>query len=61
MNLELKINVQTEVNENQYNWVRNYCKGLLAHRKDKEGKLFIMPFIFMGHKKQIENNLNKLN
>lgn len=58
--MELTYNVPLEVNENQYNWVRANCKGLLAHRKDKEGKFWIKPLCFMGHKKQIEDNLNKL-
>ena len=58
--MELEINKQVEVNEKQFNWVRAYCTGLLAYRKASEGKFYVKPLVFMGHKKQIEDSLAKL-
>ena len=57
----LKSNTPLEVNEKQYKAFKHLYKGLIAHRKDKEGRFFIKPFIFMGWKSHMENTLKVLN
>ncbi len=58
--MKLKLNVPMEVNLNQFTWCRRNCTGILAFRIDENKKYWIKALIFVGYKKFIEENLNKL-
>ena len=58
--MELQINKETEVNKNQYNFIKTQCSHLIAYRFDNN-KYYIKPLLFMGNKKVIQNIMNKLN
>lgn len=57
--ITLQINTQTEVNQNQYNFIKAKFSWAIAYRKDGD-KFFIKPLLFYGYKTLIEKYLNQL-
>ena len=57
--MNLQYNIEQEVNETQYNFVKARLSSLIAYRKTEE-KYFIKPLGFQGMKSKIEEILTKL-
>jgi len=58
--ITLSISTYTEVNEKQYKIIVARYSFAIGYSIKAE-KYFIKPFLFLGYKAQIENQLNELN
>ena len=59
--MKLKLNTPLEVTETQRIFFAKNFDGYIAHRHDKEtGKNYIKPLMFLGHKKLMEEALEKI-
>lgn len=53
----LEYNKPLEVSEEKYKIFKKSFSGLIAHRKDSNGKFWIKPLCFMGYKNLMEKIL----